>query len=134
MHQPSHPILLFDGVCNLCNGVVQFIIKRDKKAVFRFASLQSTIGKELLKQYGLPCDEINTIVLIENDQAYTHSTAVLKMASNLSIFWIWTKLLWLLPAFIRDWGYNCVARNRYRWFGQQESCMLPRPEWKERFL
>ena len=134
MYHSSHPILLFDGVCNLCNGVVQFIITRDHKAIFRFASLQSDIGQSLLIQYGLPIDEINTIVLIENGQAYTHSTAALKMASHLGIFWIWTKLLWLFPAFFRDWVYSGVAKNRYRWFGKQETCLLPKAEWKGRFL
>lgn len=134
MYQSTHSILLFDGICNLCNGVVQFIIKRDKKGIFRFASLQSDIGQELLAKYGLPTDAINTIVLIENGQAYTHSSAALKIAPHLSILWIWIKLLWIFPAFIRDWIYNWIAKNRYRWFGKQESCMLPKQEWKGRFL
>lgn len=134
MYQSTQPILLFDGICNLCNGVVQFIIKHDMKGIFRFASLQSDIGQELLAKYGLPTDAISTIVLIENGQAYTHSSAALKIAPHLSILWIWTKLLWIFPAFIRDWIYNWIAKNRYRWFGKQESCMLPKEEWKGRFL
>lgn len=134
MHQSDPPILLFDGVCNLCNGVVQFIIKRDKKRIFRFASLQSDIGGELLVQYGLPIDKVDTIVLIENNQAYTRSTAALRVAPHLNGFWSWTKLLWLFPAFIRDWCYDFIARYRYRWFGKRERCLLPREEWRGRFL
>ncbi len=130
----STPILIFDGLCNLCNGLVQFIIQRDHKGIFRFASLQSENGKKLLAQYGLPIDTIDTLVLIENNEAYIRSTAALKIAPYLSGFWIWTKLLWLFPTFIRDWGYDFIARYRYRWFGKRERCMLPREEWRERFL
>ncbi len=130
----ARPIVLFDGVCNLCNGIVQFLIQRDTKGIFRFASLQSDIGKTLLAQYNLSIDAMNTIVFIENKQAFTHSTAALKIASHLGLLWSWTKLFWLLPKTLRDIGYNWISNNRYRWFGKKEQCMLPRKEWKNRFL
>ncbi len=130
----SHPVILFDGVCNLCNGAVQFIIKRDKKKQFRFASLQGTTGSELLKQHDLPADVFNSFILIEKNKIYTRSTAALRVAWKLSGGW---KLLYgfmIVPRFIRNAVYNMIAKNRYKWFGRKDECMIPMPELKERFL
>lgn len=130
----NHPVILFDGVCNLCNGSVQYVIKHDKQGLFRFASLQSDSGQELLQQYQLPQSDFTSFVLMEEGEIYTRSTAALRVARKLSGI---VKLLYgfiIVPAFIRDGVYNFIAKNRYKWFGKQESCMIPTPELKERFL
>lgn len=127
-------IILFDGVCNLCNGAVQFIITRDKHSTFHFASLQSAIGQQLLEHHGLNAQQIDTIVLIEQNQAYTHSTAALKIAKHLTMPWPALALALYLPSFIRDGVYKWIAKNRYEWLGKREACMLPRAEWKAKFL
>ena len=130
----DHPIILFDGICNLCNNAVQFVLKHDKKKLFRFASLQSDFGKSILIKYGLPTDNFNSFVLILNGKAYTKSTAALSVAKMLSGP---MKLLYgfiIVPAFIRNGVYNVIARNRYKWFGKKESCMLPSPDVAARFL
>ncbi len=131
---PDTPIILFDGICNLCNAAVQFVIKRDPAAVFSFASLQSEVGQQLLKKFDLPVSELNSFVLIQHDQSYTRSTAALKVAKQLKGP---TKLLYgfiIVPAFIRNFVYKIIAANRYRWFGKRDSCMLPSVDLKERFL
>ena len=130
----DHPVILFDGICNLCNNAVQFVLKHDKKKLFRFASLQSDFGKSILIKYGLPPDNFNSFVLILNGKAYTKSTAALSVAKMLSGP---MKLLYgfiIVPAFIRNGVYNVIANNRYKWFGKKESCMLPSPDVAARFL
>jgi predicted DCC family thiol-disulfide oxidoreductase YuxK len=126
-------IILFDGVCNLCNNSVQFIIKRDSAGYFKFTSLQSETGQTLLKKHHLNTD-LNSFVLIENETAYVKSSAALRVCSKLSGVWLILSIFRILPPFIRDLGYDYVAKNRYKWFGKKESCMLPLPEWKQRFL
>ncbi|MEO1517644.1 MAG: thiol-disulfide oxidoreductase DCC family protein [Bacteroidota bacterium] len=134
-HIPSnHPIVLFDGVCNLCNSSVQFLIERDPERHFRFASLQSEVGQSLLKQHGLPAEHLSSVVLIEDGHAYTHSDAPLRATRHMSGLWPAMGVFRILPRFLRDAVYNWIARNRYRWFGKQESCWLPRPELKQLFL
>lgn len=128
------PILLFDGVCNLCNGFVQFILLRDPEGVFRFASLQSEIGQELLRKYGLPEESLDTVVLIKGGRTFTHSEVAMEVAPALKGFWRWVVLFRIIPRPLRDAIYNWIARNRYRWFGRREHCMLPVPAWKDRFL
>lgn len=128
-----YSLLLFDGICNLCSSAVQFIIQRDPARRFRFASLQSKTGSQMLQKFGLP-QELNTLVLIEGDRVYTKSSAVLKIASQLRQPWPWLKVLWIIPRFIRDFGYMWISRNRYRWFGKKQQCMVPTPENKERFI
>jgi predicted DCC family thiol-disulfide oxidoreductase YuxK len=130
----STPILLFDGVCNLCNGFVQFLIKRDPEGIFRFASLQSEAGKELLEQFGIPQDEINTVVMVDEGKAYTHSDVALRVAKKLGGAWPLLGVFAVIPKPLRDAVYNWIARNRYAWFGKRESCMIPTPELRERFL
>jgi len=129
----NNPVILFDGVCNLCTGSVQFILKRDKEKKFLFASLQSSYGQDLLKQHHLPTDTFNSFILYDGGEIFTRSTAALKMFSQLK-GWGWVKIFWIVPKFIRDAVYNFIARKRYNWFGKKETCWLPRPEWKERFL
>ncbi|MBX0292902.1 thiol-disulfide oxidoreductase DCC family protein [Hymenobacter sp. HSC-4F20] len=128
--------ILFDGVCNLCNGFVQFVIEHDAAGRFRFASLQSVAGQELLRAHGLPLQaEPESVVLVAGGQAYTHSAAALGILKQLSGAWGLVGTLGeVFPRFLRDAVYRLVARNRYRWFGRQESCWLPTPELQARFL
>ncbi|GIO31868.1 MULTISPECIES: thiol-disulfide oxidoreductase DCC family protein [Paenibacillus] len=130
----SEGIVLVDGVCHLCQGLTRFIIERDPKAKFRFASLQSEIGSELLTKGGMPADEIDTVVLIENGRYYVRSAAVLRIFRQLRMPWPLLCIFVIVPAPIRDRLYRYVARNRYRWFGKEEQCLLPTPELKKRFL
>lgn len=127
-------IVLFDGVCNFCNHSIQFIIKRDPKGYFKFGALQSEEGKAFLQQYGLSTDALDTIVLIENGKAYTYSTAPLRIVRKLSLPWPLLYVCILVPPFIRNPIYKWISRNRYKWFGKQESCMMPTPDIRKRFL
>lgn len=127
-------ILFFDGVCNLCNGFVQFVITRDKKGYFSFAALQSEIGQEYMQKAGMSVEELNTVILYEEGKFYTHSDVALRVVRNLTGLWPLFGVFWVVPKPIRDFIYNWIARNRYKWFGKKEACMLPRPEWKSRFL
>jgi predicted DCC family thiol-disulfide oxidoreductase YuxK len=130
------PVVLFDGVCNLCNGAVQFIIDRDPQSQFRFASLQSETGHTLLAShhYRLPEGDPETLVLVEGGVVYERSTAALKIARRLRGGWKLFAALLVLPRGLRDVGYNFIARHRYGWFGKTESCRLPTPELRARFL
>jgi len=132
--KPDQRIILFDGVCNLCNGFVQFVIQHDPAGQFKFTSLQSDKGQELLKELPDAYRQIDSVVFLENGRFYQKSAAALRIIRRLSGAWPLLYLLMILPPFLRDWLYSFVARNRYRWFGQQESCMLPTPELKARFL
>jgi len=126
-------IILFDGVCNLCNGLVQFIIKRDPHAWFRFASLQSEAGRNLLQRFKLDPDSLHSIVVIDEDQAFERSEAAFRIIKRLGAPWKFLGVLKILPKFICDAFYNFIATNRYRIFGKRESCMIPTPELKKRF-
>jgi len=128
------PIVLFDGVCNLCSGVVQYVVPRDPDGKIHFASLQSDVGQRLLAEHGLPTDELESIVLIEGDDAYVKSSAVLRIAGHLG--WIDALLppFRFLPRRFRDWLYDFVAARRYRWFGKKEQCMMPTGDVKPRFI
>ncbi|MCB0641743.1 MAG: thiol-disulfide oxidoreductase DCC family protein [Phaeodactylibacter sp.] len=130
----GHGILLFDGVSNLCNGFVQFVIPRDPKGYYKFVSLQSETGKAILEQYGLSTDELSTVVLVENGKVYTHSGVALKIVKHLSGLWPLLQVFWIIPRFIRDAIYRWVARNRYKWFGKREACWMPTPELQSRFM
>lgn len=109
------------------------MIRHDPKEYFRFASLQSEMGQNLLKAHGLPTQHFNSVLLVENGKLYTRSTAALRIVRHLSGGWSWLYALVIVPKFLRDPLYDLVSRNRYRWFGQQESCMLPTPQLKARF-
>lgn len=134
MNVPADPILLFDGVCNLCNHSVQWVLLRDRNAVFTFASQQSDIGQALLLQHGIGNQQLETVVLIHRGRAYTRSDAALQVLQLLGPPWSVAAVLRWIPRLLRNAVYNWIARNRYRWFGRRESCMLPQPEWKSRFL
>lgn len=127
-------VVLFDGVCNLCNGAVQFIIKRDKASKFHFAALQSEYGQAQLLRLGIPPSALQSIVLIKGDRFYQRSNAVLEIVKMLGGFWSVLYLLKIIPAFFRDWIYNRIANNRYKWFGRQDQCMIPTTALKARFL
>lgn len=127
-------IILFDGVCNLCNSAVQYVIKRDKKNVFKFASLQSDTGKKLLYSVGLMEDHLKSFVYILDHKVYTKSDAALRVAGQLSYP---SKLLYLflvVPKFLRNFFYDLIAKNRYRWFGKRPECMVPTPALKQKFI
>ena len=128
------PIILFDGVCNVCSAAVQFVIKRDKKNNFRFASLQSTEGQKLLAHHKLSPNDFNSFVLIENDKVYIKSDGALKVAKELSGLWPLLYGFIIVPKVLRDGIYNLIARNRYKWFGKKDSCMIPTPEIMAKFL
>ncbi|MEK4661569.1 thiol-disulfide oxidoreductase DCC family protein [Priestia sp. FSL H7-0729] len=133
VHQ-GHPIVLVDGVCHFCQGLTKWIIKRDPEGKYHFASLQSDVAKELLAKGNLSTDSMDTFVLIENGKYYTRSTAALRLAKGLKFPYPLLYVFIVVPKFIRNAVYNWVARNRYRWFGKDEACMLPTPEIKDRFL
>jgi predicted DCC family thiol-disulfide oxidoreductase YuxK len=128
------PIILFDGVCNFCNGAVNFTIKRDEKKVIKFAALQSETGAQLLKQYGLPANDLSSFLFIENGKVYNRSTAALKVCRHLTGLWPLCYGCIIVPVFIRNGIYDFIAKNRYKWFGQRQECMLPTPEVRARFL
>lgn len=130
----ENPVILFDGVCNFCNNAVNFVIRRDKKKQILFTPLQSETGKKLLAQYGLPVADMESFVFIENGKAYTRSTAALRVCRYLSALWPLCYGAIIVPKFVRDAIYNWIARNRYKWFGVRQQCMIPTPEIKARFL
>lgn len=127
-------IVLIDGVCHLCQGLVRFIIPRDPKAGFLFAPLQSEAAGRMLSAGGLGSEQLNTVVLVENGTCYTESAAVLRIARGLRFPWPAAYIFILVPRPLRDALYRLVARNRYRWFGRDEQCLLPTPEIRKRFL
>ena len=129
------PVLFFDGVCNLCNGAVQFVIRHDKRGNVRFASLQSSAGAEAAAdvrwQFGRVPD---SIILFDEGQYFTESDAALRVARHLDGAWAGLRWLKIFPRGLRDFVYRLMARNRYRWFGKKDACMIPTPELKSRFL
>ncbi len=127
------PIVLFDGVCNFCDASVNFIISRDKAGVFRFAPLQSDIGRALVAKYSIPAD-VDSVILIENGRAFLHSDAALQIAKRLGGGWTLLTVFRIVPRPIRDWFYKLFAKYRYRLFGKKDACMMPTPEIRERFL
>jgi predicted DCC family thiol-disulfide oxidoreductase YuxK len=126
-------IVLFDGVCNFCNGAVNFIIRHDKNRRFSFAALQSERGERLRSVFAIG-DEIDSIILIEDGHAYLHSTAGLRVAKGLGGPWAMAYALIIVPSFIRDFVYKTFAKYRYRLFGKKDVCMMPTPDIRERFI
>ncbi|MBL7867238.1 MAG: thiol-disulfide oxidoreductase DCC family protein [Flavobacterium lindanitolerans] len=128
-------IILFDGVCNLCDSSIQFIIKHDKKDIFRFVALQSEIGLEIINHIGIDTSKIDSILLYEPGKAYYYKAqAALKIAKELG--GIYTAISWfsILPNFLTNTVYDYIAKNRYKWYGKKEACMIPTPELKAKFL
>ena len=129
----EYTVILFDGVCNLCNGFVNFVIDRDRKGVFKFASLQSQLAENLLKDVP-KADRLKSIVVIKKEKIFTKSRGALEILKNLSFPSNLLYVFILVPWFIRDWFYDRIARNRYRWFGRTDECRIPTEDIKERFL
>lgn len=128
------PIVLYDGVCGLCDRSVQLILRNDRRGRFRFAALQSQAGRALLEKFGLPPEALDSVVLVEGDQAWRKSRAALRIARRMDAPW---PLLWplrIVPRPLADWTYDLVAKNRYRIFGKRDACMIPPPEVRARFL
>jgi predicted DCC family thiol-disulfide oxidoreductase YuxK len=127
-------VILFDGVCNLCNGAVQFVIERDRSARFRFAALQSAAAAPLLGAAASRQPLPDSIVLVEDGRVWTRSTAALRIARGLTFPWSAAYALIAIPRPFRDWVYDLVAKNRYGWFGRRDTCMVPTPALRARFL
>ena len=130
----THPLILFDGVCNLCNGFVQFVIERDPPGRFQFAALQSEAARRVLGVHGAPGPLADSVVLIEEGKVYTGSTAALRIARGLRFPWPVVGVLLAIPRPWRDGIYAGVARRRYRWFGRREQCMVPTAATRSRFI
>ena len=148
----ASPVILFDGICNLCNASVAFVVRHDRRGVFRFASLQSAGGQRLLIAHGAAADVARaaavtpasadddgseawqSMVLIDEDGVFKRSTAVLRVLRRLGMPWAITSIFLMLPVAVRDWGYTVIARRRYRWFGKRDTCAMPTPEQRARFL
>ena len=127
-------VLLFDGVCNFCNGIVRFIIERDPHARIKFAPLQSDVAATLLARHTDRANLPDTVVLVEDGQFYVRSTAALRVARHLRFPWSLARMFMVVPRPVRDWVYDWIARHRYGWFGKRDTCMVPTPDVSSRFL
>lgn len=130
----EHPVILFDGVCNFCNSAINFVLKQDKKDIFRFAPLQSEAGQKLLQQYSLSTKDFDSFVLIDNGKVHKKSAASLRVMTKLPWYWKEAQLFRIIPTIFRDAIYDFIAQNRYKWFGRKDQCMIPTQEMKSRFL
>lgn len=130
----SDPVVLFDGVCNLCNESVQFVIAHEAAGRFKFASLQSPAAARLLAGLPRTVSSVDSVMLVEDGRVYQRSTAAIRIARHLRFPWRLASVFVVIPRVIRDWAYDVVARNRYRWFGKQDVCMVPTPDLRARFL
>lgn len=128
------PVILFDGVCNFCNYWVSFAIKRDREKKLRFTTLQGQAAKQLLPQYHIHPTSLSSVIFIDKGKAYTQSSAAIRICKYLAGGWKLFYGFMIVPKFIRDFFYNIIARNRYKWFGKKDECMTPSQEVKERFL
>ncbi|UKM64199.1 DUF393 domain-containing protein [Flavobacteriaceae bacterium GSB9] len=128
-------LILFDGVCNLCNSSVQYVIKHDKNNMFLFTALQGDVGQKIIEHYNIDTSKTDSILLYNPEKGIDYkSTAALKIALKLGFPRNLIGVFFIVPRFIRNWVYDFIARNRYKWYGKQESCMIPTPELKNRFL
>lgn len=137
--QTGRPIVFYDGVCGLCNRLNQFVLRRDRKARFQFAALQSAFARETLSRYGRDPEDLDTLYLVtdygtSSERLFWKSRAALRVLRELGGAWSWTRVLSLLPTALLDLGYDIIARLRYRVFGKSESCVIPRPEQRDRFI
>ena len=136
-HIPKHKkLILFDGVCNLCNSSVLYVIKRDKKEVFLFAPLQGAIGQEIINAFDIDTKETDSILLYDasKHQLFSRSTAALMIAQHLRFPINLLQIFRIIPSFMRNWVYDFIAKNRYKWYGKKDACMIPTPELKAKFL
>lgn len=131
---PGDKVVLFDGVCKLCNATVKFLLRFDTRRRFKLCACQSPAGQAILRHLGLPTDTFESFVLVEGSRAYFKSTAVVRILVRLPFPWPLAAISWLVPWFIRDWVYDRIAKNRYRIFGKYDACLLPSPEHAGRFL
>jgi predicted DCC family thiol-disulfide oxidoreductase YuxK len=127
-------VVFFDGVCNFCNYWVNFAIKRDRKKNLHFAPLQGETAKKILANYNISTSSLSSVIFLDNGKIYTQSSAAFRICKHLDNGWKLFYGLMVIPKFIRDAAYNLIAKNRYRWFGKTESCMIPTPDMRERFL
>lgn len=127
-------IIIFDGICNLCNASINFLIKIDKNNVFKFVAMQSESGEQLLKKYGFSTTEIDSFLLISNKNLLTKSDAIVRISAQLPFPWNLFFVLKILPKGMRDYLYSLVAKNRYKWFGKKNQCLIPTPELNHKFL
>ena len=134
LHKTESPVVLFDGVCNICNSAIQFILRHDKRKVFSFSSLQSDFGKQFMADSGLSDHFPDSVILYENGQVFTRSDALIRIAEILGGFYRLVVVLRIIPRSFRDTLYNFVASHRYRWFGKRESCIIPDPGLSDRFI
>lgn len=130
----ENPVVLFDGVCNFCNYWVNFAIRHDRKKKLRFTPLQGETASRLLTKYKLSTSSLSSVIFIDKEKVYTQSSAAIRIAKHLDGGWKLFYGFMIVPKFIRDFFYNIIARNRYKWYGKKERCMIPTPELKERFL
>ena len=133
---PKHKqLVLFDGVCNLCDASVQYIIKHDKSDIFLFTALQSEVGQQIIKEFNIDTNKIDSIILYSNEHGISYkSTAALKIASKLGFPRNLLSVFLIIPGIIRNWVYDYIAKNRYKWYGKKEECMIPTPDLKSKFL
>ncbi len=130
----NRPVLLFDGVCHLCHGTVKFLIKRDKKGLILYAPLQSDVAHDMLKKRLVNGPLPDGVILIEGEDVFFESDAALRSLFHLGGLWKMVSYLSLIPRFIRQFVYRTIARNRYKWFGKYDTCVVPEPGWKDRFI
>ncbi|MDA8714388.1 DCC1-like thiol-disulfide oxidoreductase family protein [Flavobacteriales bacterium] len=128
------PIILFDGVCNLCNSSVRRIIKKERNPIFKFASIQSDFGQNILIQYNKDPKKMDSIVLVKNKRIYEKSRAIFRIAFQLKMPYPCIYIFWLIPYFARDWVYDIIAANRYKWYGKSEECWIPTADLSDRFI
>ena len=131
---PMTALVIFDGVCNLCVGSVKFILRYEAGPDLQFAAVQSALGSRMASEHGFDPTDVKTFILIEDGKAYFRSDAAIHVALYLRRPWRWLAAVRFVPRCVRDWGYNLVAANRYRWFGRTDSCMVPTPELRRRFI
>lgn len=130
----NNNIILFDGVCNFCNSSINFVIERDPNKKFKFAPLQSEAGEKIQQQFNLDTTKLDSVLLIKNGKVLSKSTAALYIAKELKGLWPLLFVFIIMPPFLRNAVYNYIAKNRYKWFGKQDSCMMPTPDVRSRFL
>lgn len=130
----NRPLIVFDGYCGLCSRLVQFVLRHDRRATYRFVAAQTPLGTALFRHYGLDADDYDTFILLRDGRGHFVSDAAIEMARELAWPWSWSPVLRMVPKVVRDWIYLLIARNRMRFFGRSEACYLPAPEVKSRFL
>ena len=131
---PPAPVVLFDGVCNLCNAWVRFVVRHDPTGIFRFASQQSPIGEAMIGEHTKGSWRLSSVILIAGDSVYTESTAILEICARLGRPWSWFALLRVIPPRLRDACYGFVVRHRYQWFGRTDTCQVPSADVRSRFI